>query len=164
MDKHLQSAALSLGDQLAELIEAHTLDPALGRAWAALMVHGGEQDADAVATLLGEDPELVEEALAQLCELGAAQQGRQGFRAETDPMRIAVSFVRAKELPLIAQLEEALLYARDRMAKSSDAQLATARARVDELVRQVSLSQRLLKALAASPTLELDKLLRALGG
>ena len=164
MDKNLQSAALGLGDQLAELIEAHTLEPALGRVWAALLMRGDDQDADALAELLGEDPELVEDTLAQLVELGAVHAGRRGHRAETDPMRIAASFVRAKELPLIAQLEDALRFARDRLAKSSDPQAAQARARVDELVRQVSLSQRLLRAVASSSGLELDRLLGALGG
>jgi hypothetical protein len=90
--------------------------------------------------------------------------GRAGFRAETDPLRVAARFIQVKELPLVAQLEEALLYARDRLGKSSDAQAATARARVDELVQQVRLSKRLLGVLASSGNLELDRLLRALGG
>ncbi|MFH1810851.1 MAG: hypothetical protein ABIJ09_19060 [Pseudomonadota bacterium] len=163
MDKALHSAATSLADQMAEIIDAHTFEPELGRVWAVLLLTEKGQTADEVATILGEDPDTVDQAMEQLVELGAARGKGERYSAVIDPLQVAASFVKAKELPLIGQVEDALLFARDRLAKSSDAQAALARTRVEDLARQVTLIKRLLQAVASSGSLELDKLLRALG-
>ncbi len=161
-EKALRSAAVNLADQMAELIDAHSFEPELGRVWAALLVAGGSQSGERVAELIGEDLDLVEGVLEELEGLAAVRRDGDGWCAETDPLRIAARFVRQRELPLLDELEETLRFARDRLGSAEGDDATQARAQLQELVRNVGLVRQLLKAVAASERLELDKLLGAL--
>jgi hypothetical protein len=161
-DTALRSAAVNLADQMAEVIDAHIFEPDLGRVWAALLVAGGSQSSERVSELLGEDLDLVESTLAELEDFAAVRREGTGWCAETDPLRIAARFVRERELPLVNEVEEALLFARDRLRSAEGPDAEQARVRLQELVRNVALVRQLLKAVAASERLELDKLLSAL--
>ena len=158
----MTSAAHSLGAQLGELIDAHCFEADLGRVWAALYVAGGDLDASGLSELMREEPELIESSLEELEELGAVRVDEGRYGAEEDPLRIAVRFIKKRELDFLAELEDASLFARDRLKKNRASQEQEAAQRVAKLAKNISLVKTLLKALSLNDSLDLDALVKAI--
>lgn len=158
-----QAAATGLGAQLREAIDAHRFDPRLGEVWAALFVAGEVATAEDLRPVLKNAKDL-DNLLEELVDLGAAQRDEAGLlRAEADPVRLAVGMVRAQELALVEELEEALGYAGDKLAKVSAAKERQALERVKAFERNAKLLRQLLTLLNKTKDLRLENVLQALG-
>jgi DNA-binding transcriptional regulator GbsR (MarR family) len=162
LDRDASAALRDLGNQLGEMIQAHTFAPQLGAVWAAMLLLGDDASIDSIAIALDEEAGDVETWCEELVEIGAAQVLNDGFCAERDPLAIAMHFVRSRELAVVNETIDALLHVRDKLKRSQSANAKQAQQHVEELARHAKLIQKVLDAAAQSTSLKLDKLLSAL--
>ncbi len=163
-NKNTLAAAQNLGAQLAESIEAHHFAPQLGQVWAALFIAGPVEAAQDLQPLLKNMAQL-QEHLDELLDLGAVRQDEQGrFIAETDPLRLSVGMLRAQEIALVEELQEALDFAADKLKAAQDPQEQARAERVTALAGQIKQLHQLLKLINKAPDLSLESLLQSLAG
>ncbi|MBN2361909.1 MAG: hypothetical protein JXR83_20830 [Deltaproteobacteria bacterium] len=155
-------ATRDLVEHSAELIAAHSYDPLLGKAWIALFMSDAPQSSAQVAGFLGQPETAVADVLRQLTEMGLARASGDRYGTAADPLVAVSSFLRSRELPLLAETEESLRYACDELADDAAAEAKRACERLETLARQIGLLRGLLDRLTAGGALDLAKLVRAL--
>ena len=162
-DEKMLAATRNLGDQLVESIEAHHFNPQLGQVWAALFIFGECADPKELAPLLAHGLD-VDALLEELIDLGAVEQTSSGhIKAETDPLRLSLGLLRAQEMALVEELQEALDFATDKLAAAKDPRAQHSVERVKQLGRNMNLLHQLFSLLNKAGPVSFDTLVQTLG-
>lgn len=162
-DENTKTAVRNLAAQLAESIEAHHFDPQLGQVWAALFIAGETAEAQELKSLLPGDVD-VENSIEELMDLGAVKKNSQDqLVAVTDPIQLAVGLLRAQEIALVEELQEALDFAADKLSAAQDPRAQDSAEWVKQLGRNIKLLHQLLTLLNKAGDLSIDTLIKTLG-
>lgn len=158
-DKQLRATARDLGQLSGDLLDLYCFDRLLGEVWVAMIVAGEPCTADELAEVLAAEVTDIQAGLRELEALHCVKVAGDGFRAEHDLLKVALSFVRERLDPLLRESEEALQFARDRIGRSRGAQKERVAEHLADLGRVIRLVKRLLAGVGQGERLDLERLL-----